>query len=292
MAAGFRIMRPRYPLALPAMAFSSSFFALDTHDGVATLWLNQPDALNALGPDFWADLPRAMGYLAGDASVRAVVLAGRGRAFSAGLDLKAMAPQLLPAASGGSPVAQRRALYATAQRLQAAIQAVADCPKPILAAVHGYCLGGGLDLALACDLRLAAEDAVFSVRETRLAMVADLGALQRLPLLVGPGQAAALAFTGDDVDAHRALRIGLVNDLYPTAEALHAAAHDLARRMAAQSPLAVQGAKAVLRRATAAAERDALDHVALWNAAFLQSDDLAEALAAFAEKRPPVFRGQ
>jgi len=267
---------------------------------VATVWLDRPEARNALGPAFWEALPTVFGDLAADDSVRAVVLAARGPCFSVGLDLKSMplggSSPLVDrgpdaGASRQSHAARSAELRREILRLQAAVTSIAACPKPVIAAVHGYCIGGGVDLATACDIRLAAADALFSVRETRVAIVADLGSLQRLPRIVGAGHAAALVYTGQDVSAARAREIGLVNDVLPDTPSLLAAAAELARAIAANSPLAVQGAKWML---TAGAEREVaagLDYVAAWNAAFLPSDDLTEALTAFAERRPPHFRG-
>ncbi len=155
-----------------------------------------------------------------------------------------------------------------------------------------HCIGGGMDLITACDMRLASADATFSVRETKIAIVADLGTLQRLPAIIPQGHVAELAFTGKDIAAERARQIGLVNDVYPDAEALLEAAHALAREIAANSPLAVQGAKAVLRAGEGRIIEEALDYVALWNASFLHSNDLTEAVTAFMEKRTPVFKGE
>jgi enoyl-CoA hydratase/carnithine racemase len=290
--------------------FSSDVLSIDVDGHVATLWLDRPAARNALGPAFWVDLPRAMAELSGDDRVRAVVVAARGPHFSVGLDLKAMAgllsgagdgdPSPSPAASSEaapspsapSPAAKARATRATVVRLQAAITAVADCPKPVVAAVHGYCIGGGVDLIAACDIRLASADAVFSVREAKVAIVADLGSLQRLPHILGAGHVAELAFTGKDVDADRAMRIGLVNDVLADPDALLVAAHSLAAAIAANSPIAVQGTKAVLAANDGRTVADGLDYVATWNAGMIASDDLTEAMTAFLEKRPPKFTGR
>ncbi|HEY5244457.1 MAG TPA: crotonase/enoyl-CoA hydratase family protein [Acidimicrobiales bacterium] len=290
--------------------FSSDVLSIDVDGHVATLWLDRPAARNALGPAFWVDLPRAMAELSGDDRVRAVVVAARGPHFSVGLDLKAMAgllsgagdgdPSPSPAASSEaapspsapSPAAKARATRATVVRLQAAITAVADCPKPVVAAVHGYCIGGGVDLIAACDIRLASADAVFSVREAKVAIVADLGSLQRLPHILGAGHVAELAFTGKDVDADRAMRIGLVNDVLADPDALLAAARSLAATIAANSPVAVQGTKAVLAANDGRTVADGLDYVATWNAGMIASDDLTEAMTAFLEKRPPKFTGR
>ena len=157
---------------------------------VATLWLDRAEARNAMGQDLWRDLPRAMELLSDDPAVRVVVVAAQGPHFSVGLDLKAMGAMLTAGGDDGverdgssraSMAARARAARTNVLRLQDSITAVARCPKPVIAAVHGYCIGGGVDLIAACDIRLASSDAIFSVREAKMAIVADLGSLQRLP---------------------------------------------------------------------------------------------------------------
>ena len=161
----------------------------------------------------------------------------------------------------------------------------------MIAAVHGWCIGGGVDLIAACDIRLASAEAQFSVRETKVAIVADVGSLQRLPAIIGKGHVAELAFTGKDITAARAEAIGLVNHVSADADAVLADARAMAAEIAANSPLAVQGTKAVLAACEDRTVAEGLDYVATWNAAFLASDDLAEAMAAFMEKRPATFTG-
>lgn len=261
---------------------------VERRDGVGWLWLDRPDKLNALSADMWSDLPVAVGELADDRAVRAVVVAGKGPAFTVGIDLGMLA-SLQP--EGRSQTEIKLRVYQEIKRLQDTMSAFSECPKPVIAAVHGYCLGAGIDLITACDIRLAAQDATFSVRETRLALVADVGTLQRLPEVVSAGHAAELAYTGRDIDAARAEKIGLVNDVYADVDSLHAAAQTMGQEIAANSPLSVQGSKAVLRAGSEMSTDQALDHVALWNAAFLHSNDLMEALTARAEKRPPEFDG-
>ncbi len=274
------------------MNFSSDVFTLERDDGIATLWLDNPAERNAMGPVFWNDLPRAMEVVSDDDDVRAVVIAAKGEAFSVGLNLKSMGPMLMQSNTPGSAVHKRRTLYREAKRLQSTITAVADCPKPVIAAIHGYCLGGGIDLITACDIRLAASDGVFSVRETKIALTADLGTLQRLPRLIAAGHAAELIYTGKDITAERAREIGLVNDVFADGAAAIEAAQSMAGEIAANSPLSVQGSKAVMRAGEGRTVQEALDYVAVWNSAFLQSDDLTEAVTAFLEKRPPEFTGQ
>jgi Delta3,5-Delta2,4-dienoyl-CoA isomerase len=259
---------------------------------VAILWLDNPERRNAMGPPFWDELPARMEELSDDRDVRAVVIAARGPHFTIGLDLKAFGPTFAGGdAEPASEASRRWRLRRTIQRMQGSITAVADCPKPVIAAVHGWCIGGGVDLITACDIRLAAADAQFSVRETKIAIVADVGTLQRLPGIVGSGHVAELAFTGKDVPAARAREIGLVNDVLPDSGALHDAARAMAAEIAANSPLAVQGTKAVLRAGRNRSVAEALDYVAVWNSAFLTSNDLGEAMTAFIEKRPPRYKG-
>lgn len=262
--------------------------AVERREGVGWLWLDRPHKRNALSSDMWADIPDAVDELGSDDEVRVVVVAGRGSAFTVGVDLEmlAAAPE-----AGRSDADAKMGLYGTITRLQRTMTAFAECPAPVIAAVHGYCLGAGMDLITACDIRLASADAVFSVRETRMAVVADVGTLQRLPTVVAPGHAAEMVYTGRDVDSDDALRIGLVNAVHPDADSLFAAAQELGEEIAANSPLAVRGSKAVMRAGADMSTDQALDHVALWNTAFLHSNDLAEAVAAFSERRPPDFTG-
>jgi len=282
--------------------FESPVLTIEQDEQVATLWLDRPEARNAMGMDLWRDLPRAMAALTGDTTVRVVVIAAKGPHFSVGLDLKTMGGLLAggsdtSAAAGGSTsaasmAARARGARTEVLRLQDSITAVARCPKPVIAAVHGYCIGGGVDLIAACDIRLASADAVFSVREAKMAIVADLGSLQRLPAIISAGHVAELAFTGKDISAERAKEIGLVNNVAADAEGVLKAAGSLAAEIASNSPIAVQGTKAVLAANEGRTVAEGLDYVATWNAGMLASDDLTEAVAAFMEKRTPKFTGR
>ena len=276
-------------------SFASEVLAIEVDGPVATLWLDRPDKRNALGPAFWSDLPRAMVAIGSDPEVRAIVVAARGPHFSVGLDLVAMSGLTGSTNStGGNPpsmAARARSARAEIRRLQASVASVAESPLPVIAAIHGYCIGGGVDLAAACDIRLASADSLFSVRETKVAIVADLGSLQRLPHIIGQGHLAELAYTGKDITAARAESIGLVNGVSPDSDAVLGDARSMAAEIAANSPLAVQGTKAVLRAGEGRSVEEGLEFVATWNAGFLASDDLTEAMTAFMEKRPAVFTG-
>src|SRR5262249_22482774 len=200
---------------------------------VAIVTLLGPGKGNALGPDFWRELPLVFGDLDADDDVRAIVLTGNGEHFSYGLDLPAMAPSWAPLLADRVLASRawawpRSEFLGETRQLQAAIDAVAACRKPVVAAISGWCIGGGVDLVAAADIRLASADAMFSVREVKVAIVADLGSLQRLAGIIGDGHLRELAYTGADIDAARAERIGLVNDVYPDRDAVLSAARDLA----------------------------------------------------------------
>ncbi|HET9092786.1 MAG TPA: crotonase/enoyl-CoA hydratase family protein, partial [Acidimicrobiales bacterium] len=257
---------------------STPVVSVEQDGHVATVFLDRPEKRNAMGMQFFEEFPAAMAALGADREVRAVVVAARGPHFSVGLDLHALAGigSVPSAGTEPSPAELASRTHAEVLRLQAAISAAADCPKPVVAAVHGYCIGGGVDLASACDIRVCAADAVFSVRETRMAMVADIGSLARLPLVMTMGHVAELVFTGTDIDAARAERIGLVNHVFPDAAAALAGARGLASEIARNSPLAVEGAKAVISQAHRAAVDASQRYVAAWNAGQLRSHDLTE----------------
>lgn len=269
-----------------------SVIKLEKKDAVAILWLNKAEQRNSMALDFFVELPERIAEVEQDKNLRVIVVAARGEAFSVGLDLKGgLGPDFMQHMQGGL-AGQRRQLYLDILKLQRGFRALRDSPLPSIAAIHGWCIGGGLDLASACDLRLASRDAVFSLRETRLAMVADLGSLQRLPAIIGQTLTRDLAFTGRDFNAAEAMQMGLLNSLHDDVNALHLAAIDKAQQIAANSPLAVQGSKQLLNRMLAAGEDRGLDDVALWNSAYLASEDLLEAMTAFVQKRSPQFSGR
>lgn len=266
-------------------------FEVAVADYVAEVTLIGPGKGNAMGPDFWRELPEVFGQLDADDDVRAIVLTGSGPHFSYGLDLIAMAGDLAPVLADSAKARQRTDFHKMVRSMQASISAVADCRKPVVAAISGWCIGGGVDLITAADIRYASSDAKFSVREVRVGMVADVGTLARLPAIIGDGHLRELALTGKDIDAAYASRIGLVNDVYADQEAVLAAARATAAEIAANPPLVVQGVKMVLDHTRSASVEDSLRFVAAWNSAFLPSEDLTEAVTALFEKRPAKFIG-
>ncbi|MBU8807776.1 crotonase/enoyl-CoA hydratase family protein [Mycolicibacterium goodii] len=271
------------------MAEGYESVTVEVKDHVAQVTLIGPGKGNAMGPAFWDEMPDVFGTLDADPDVRAIVLTGSGKNFSYGLDLAAMGATLPGLDSGAKGRAE---FHKKLQEMQGAITAVADCRTPTIASVHGWCIGGGVDLISAVDIRYASADAKFSVREVKLAIVADVGSLARLPLILSDGHLRELALTGRDIDAARAEKIGLVNDVYDDAQASLAAAHATAAEIAANPPLTVAGVKDVLDQQRTARVAESLRYVAAWNSAFLPSKDLAEAVAAMFEKRPPRFTGE
>jgi enoyl-CoA hydratase len=273
------------------MGESYESVTVETKDHVAQVTLIGPGKGNAMGPAFWSELPEVFAALDADRDVRAIVLTGSGRNFSYGLDLPAMGGSLASVLNDGGSARARADFHTEVLRMQGAITAVADCRTPTIASVHGWCIGGGVDLISAVDIRYASADAKFSVREVKLAMVADVGSLARLPLILSEGHLRELALTGKDIDSARAEKIDLVNDVFADADATLAAAHATAAEIAANPPLTVRGVKDVLDQQRISAVSASLRYVAAWNAAFLPSKDLTEGISATFAKRPPQFTG-
>lgn len=247
---------------------------------IALVTLNRPEKLNALSRSLAGAIVDACRDLAGRRGLRAVVLTGAGeRAFCAGADL-----------------AERRSLAsgeraAHTRMINAAADALAALPVPVIAAIHGYALGGGAELALACDLRVASDDATFGFPEVKIGIFPGAGGLLRLPRLVGPGPARDLLYTGRRIGADTAFRIGLIDRLVPVADALPVA-RSLADEIAGNAPLAVRSLKAALDRTGGLSPERASEIIARMRDALDGTRDYAEGLAAFAEHRQPDFRGE
>lgn len=274
------------------MTESYESVTVETKDHVAQVTLIGPGKGNAMGPAFWSELPQVFAELDADRDVRAIVLTGSGKNFSYGLDLAAMGGTLTPMLAEGALARPRADFHRDLRGMQDAITAVADCRTPTIAAVQGWCIGGGVDLISAVDIRYASTDAKFSVREVKLAIVADVGSLARLPLILSDGHLRELALTGKDIDAARAEKIGLVNDVFADADTCLAAAHATAAEIAANPPLTVAGIKDVLDEQRTDRVAASLRYVAAWNSAFLASKDLMEGIGAVMGKRKPEFTGE
>ncbi|MFW5640216.1 MAG: crotonase/enoyl-CoA hydratase family protein [Thermodesulfobacteriota bacterium] len=265
------------------------FYQVEKKPPLAWVYLNRPEKKNAMNPPAWQEPPGIFKDLDEDPDIRAVILAGKGSCFTAGIDLAGMLstlPELMDPAQKGEV---KWRFLSKLQDLQEAMNCIENCRKPVIAAVHGHCIGAGLDMAAACDIRLCSADAVFSLREAAVGFVADVGVLQRLPKIVGQGMTRELAFTAKDIDAERAKAILLVNGVFSGPETLFQGAEEMAREIAANSPLAVQATKDVLNYCADKSNSDGLRYVASVSANIIPSDDLMESMTAFSEKRKPVF---
>ena len=262
-------------------------FEVEVEAKVAQVRLCRPDELNSMVPEFWSELPALIARLSDSGEIRAVVLSSTGKHFSAGMDLSVFTAG--GAEESGEPGRVNANRQLMVLRLQESFTALERARMPILAAIHGGCVGGAVDLVTACDMRYATEDAFFVVQETNIGMTADVGTLQRLPKIIPDGAARELVYTGRRMLAARALQVGLVNQLYPHHSALLAGVTEIANEIAAQSPLAIWGNKQMLVYTRDHSVADGLAHIAAWQTGAFQRADMAEAFAAKAERRVPTY---
>ena len=265
----------------------STQFKVEIEAHVAWLTLNRPEKRNTMGTDFFKELSEHLEKFDQNADVRAVVIKAEGKSFTAGTDLEEAGSLL-----SGQAADQRENTRKKILKLQDGLTSIERCSKPVIAAIHSHCIGGGIDLISACDIRIATEDAVFSIRETPMGIIADLGTLQRLPDIIGHGWFRELALTGRNFSAEEALQMRLITRICADREELYAEAKNLADRIAACPPLTVQGTKEVILYSRDNGIDAGLRYVAQKNAAALPSEDVVEAVTAFMEKRKPEFKGK
>ena len=264
----------------------SERIAVSIEGGVAHVEFVREAKLNAMDGPFFDALGKTFRRLGSDEAVRAVVVSARGKHFTAGIDLQYAAGQFAPPTDPGRGAEARlRHIH----WLQDSFNAVAECRAPMIAVVHGGCIGAGVDFASACDLRVASAEAYFQVAEVDVAITADLGTLQRLTHLIPEGVVRDLTYTGRRMDAEEAARLSLVNRLLPSRDEAIAAGLEIARTIAAKSPLAVAGAKLSLNYSRGRPVEDGLRQVAMWNAATLGTTDLMAAVEARLSRTTPAF---
>ena len=274
------------------MTASYKFYKVEKKDQIAWVFLNRPDKKNAMGPDAWTEIIPIFKDIDADDEIRVAIIAGEGKEFSAGIDLMGMAPMIPTLKNWDMSAKATVKLFKDIFPLQDAMTCVEKCSKPVICAFHGFCIGAALDLGSACDIRLASEDAKISLREAAVAIIADVGVLQRLPHIIGQGATRELAFTAKYIDAKKAKEINLVNEVFPDKESLLKGAEAMALEIAAQAPLAVQGAKEVLNFCRGKSIADGLEYVAARSSMILPSEDLAETMNSFMEKRTPTYKGK
>ena len=262
---------------------------IELADAVATVEMNRPDKANAMNLRMWLELREAFKWVDEEPAVRVAVLRGAGPCFTSGIDL-GMLGSVSEGIADDCEGRMREKLRRLILDLQDSLTALERCRKPVLAAIHGHCLGGGVDLICACDMRYCSNDATFSIKEIDVGMTADVGTLQRLPKLVGEGMVRELAYTGRAVAGTEAKEIGLVNHCYASPGMLFHEVAKIAAIIAKKSPLSIRGIKEMVNYARDHSVADGLNYIATWNAAMLMSDDLSEAMTAARAKREPKFR--
>ena len=269
------------------MTLQSTFFETSINGAVAHIAMNRPDKANGMTPDFWADLPRLVREIETDMSVRVLVISGNGKHFTGGMDLASFndIAKLTTHEAGRAAFAMRKLIL----RLQDTFNALEQARFPVIAAIHGACVGAGIDMTSACDLRLASEDAFFSIEEINIGMAADVGTLQRLPKLMAPGIVKELAYTGRRFSAREALTWGFVNSVHADKATTLATAMELAEMIAAKSPLAISGIKKAVDYSRDHPVSESLEQIATWNAGMLRPEDMMKAIQAKIAKQEAEF---
>ncbi|MEM9950437.1 MAG: crotonase/enoyl-CoA hydratase family protein [Chloroflexota bacterium] len=262
-------------------------FLLDVSDKIAHVRFNRPEKANSLAQQGWNELEAIFTELDQRSDVRVIILSGEGRNFCAGIDLSMFSS--LQDFHSSDEGRKREHIRDSAKRLQAPINAIENCRKPVLAAIQRACVGGGVDIISACDMRYCTEDAFFSIEEINIGMVADLGTLQRLPRLIGEGITRELAYTGRRMSGEEAYRRHLVNQVFEDKETMMTTVLEIAEQIASKSPLSIRGTKQVLNYSRDHSVTDGLEYIATWNAGMFMSDDLTEAITAKMTGRDPQF---
>jgi len=262
----------------------------DREGYVGSITLNRPEKRNALNPKVWDELDEAVAQAEKDADARVVLLRGKGKSFCAGLDLSPE-NELFSAVSETPSATNKVVFYREVRRVQGIHTRLERLVKPTIAVIQRHCLGAGLELALCCDIRLCSEGTLFALPEARLAFITDIGGLQRLTKVVGPGHAREISFRAHPFDSEKAKAIRLVNEVYPDEETLMAKSHEMAEEIAGNPPLAVQGAKEVFLFDEEVTLEESLEYNAARSAMVVPSEDLKEAISAYLEKRKGTFKG-
>mgnify|MGYP001376156339 CR=1 FL=1 len=271
---------------LPELQNLSAFNVMVV-DHVAHLELCRPDDFNTMNQDFWLELPKII-YAIDNASVaRVIVLSSTGKHFTAGMDLSVFAN--VEEADDGEPARSAEALRRWILQLQAVFNALEQCRLPVLAAIQGGCIGGGVDMTAAVDCRYCTEDSFFVIKETQLGIVADLGTLQRLPKLMPEGLVRELAYTSRKMMAQEALQSGFVNAVYPDQSSMMTAVMAIAQVIASNSPLTVTGTKELLNYGRNHGVDEGLHYTATWQAGMFRNTDLIESMHAKQEQRDPDY---
>ena len=277
-------------MTAPATTAEWTCFSVSIEGGVAHIQLKRPEAFNSMNRAFWNELPAIVRDIDDNARARCIVISSTGKHFSAGMDLSVFTDgeSVNPMAAADRQNAAesfRRHVH----HLQDTFSCLDEARMPVIVAVQGGVIGGAVDFTSACDIRYASADAFFVIQEINIGMTADVGTLQRLPHLIPQGVVRELAYTGRRLPAQRALALGLVNEVFPTHDALVAGVLQIAKEIAAHSPLAVHGSKEMLNYARDHNVADSLQYMAAWQSGMFQPADMFESFTAKAQKREAVF---
>ena len=266
-------------------------FNLEIENDIANIILSRPEQLNSMSRKFWVELPEILEEVNRNSEIRVLIISSTGKHFCAGMDLSAFDNGVANIPKEKRPDNARigEALYRSAKELQEYISKLEKIRVPVIAAIHGGCIGGAVDLVTACDIRLATTDAFFCIQEINIGMAADVGTLQRLPRIIPDSKMRELAYTGRRMLADEAKESGLVSDVYNSQEEMVNAAKEMANEIAKKSPIAIYGLKALMNYSRDHTITDSLDFNALWSGAMLSQRDMEEAIKAFNEKREATF---
>ena len=259
---------------------------LSLAEHVLTVSLNRPDKANSMNAPMWGELQRCFEWADAEPEVRAVVLAGNGKHFCAGLDLDMFSGLT---SESSDPARRAEAFRLNVLRMQDNLSAIENCRKPVLAAIHKTCIGGGVDLVCCADMRYATEDAYFSIREIDIGMTADVGTLQRLPRIIPDGIIRELAYTGRNMDAEEAREVGFVNRVFEDRDSMMRVVTNMARSIAKKSPLAVRGSKEMILYARDHSVAEGLNYIATWNSGMMSQADLMAGMDAQMKKTQAVY---
>ncbi|MEE3140172.1 MAG: crotonase/enoyl-CoA hydratase family protein [Actinomycetota bacterium] len=266
-------------------------FEVETTNHLAHVRMVRPERANSMIPEFWQELPEIIDQLSAGGDARVIVLSAEGRHFCSGMDLSVFAGNNNVSnqeqAKHGSR--QRAGFRSTALQLQRTFSCMEESRLPILSAIQGACIGGGIDMVSATDLRYATNDAYFCIQEINIGMTADVGTLQRMPRFVPEGVVRELAYTGRNMSAAEAKERGFVNEIYGDQDEMLEAVFEIAGEIASKSPMAIWGTKRTLNYGRDHSVADGLEYIATWNAAMFDTDDMAEAFRASTENRDAEF---
>ena len=268
---------------------TSPCFKVAIAEKVAHIVFSRPEKMNSMTPEFWNDLPVIIRDIDRNAKARAIIISSTGKHFTSGMDLSVFTRSEGVAGAAPDPFLRAEKFRSDIRNIQASFNALEEARAPVIACIQGGCIGGGVDLISACDIRYATREAFICIQELNIAMTADVGTFPRLCKLMPEGWVRQLAYTGERLPAERAFQLGLINEVFDTQDQMLEHAKKIAGEIASRNPLAVTGSKVMINYARDHSTADCLDYIGVWNAAMLAGPHMREAFAARAEKRDPEF---